>query len=258
MEGNPADLTIYRDVAVGFQKRDHTYIGNGCPGGSGTASPCSTRIIKDGNDEDQKNGTYYHFQAATAGSGGAIETDNANAPDTFCPLGWQLPYSGTGGDYYDKSKSWRNLFNTYGITYDDGGAAQATKIRSYPFSYVLSGSFIWDSGLLFLFTEHALYWSSSITSDYTSYRLNSWANAIRPANPSGKANGNALRCFFLFIDGTVEGTNIVISDGLFTHDHVYYGYGCAVSFDHISSVSCNIKTVNTSDGEPLSIGALYN
>ena len=191
MAGTPVDLTIYKDDTTGYQLRDHTYFGNGCSGGDGSATPCSTRIIQTADSENQKNGTYYHFQAATSGSGGTITTDNTNSSDTFCPLGWQLPYSGTGGDYYDKSKSWNFLFNKYSIVDDE---TSATKVKSYPFSYVYSGFYRWITGLLYNQSNAGNYWSSTVVSSTYAYLLHTWSSVVKPANEYTKAGGLTVRC----------------------------------------------------------------
>ena len=190
VEGNPADLTVYADSNV---SHDHTYIGNGCSGGDGSITPCETRIVQTADNENQKNGTYYNFQAATDGSGGAITTDNTNSSDTFCPLGWQLPYGGTGGAYYDKSRSWNKLFTDYSIAFDDGTAAGATKIKSYPFSYVYSGYYFWGTGRLYYQGNSGHYWSSTVVSSTSAYYLSTWSSVIKPARTDGKARGYTLR-----------------------------------------------------------------
>ena len=192
MAGNPADLTAYRDSDG---THDHTYIGNGCSGSDGSITPCETRIVKTADDEDQKNGTYYNFQAATDGTGGAITTDNANSSDTICPLSWQLPYSGTGGDYYDKSRSWKYLFNKYSLIDDQ---ASATKLKSYPFSYVYSGSYDWYTGRLYYQSNNGNYWSSTVVDSTNAYYLYTWSSVVRPANTNNKARGYALRCAHRF------------------------------------------------------------
>ena len=191
MAGNPADLTVYKDTNTAH---DHTYYGNGCAGGTGSTTPCDTRIVQTADDDSQKNGTYYHFQAATSGSGGAITTDNTNSSDTFCPLGWQLPYSGTGGDYYNKSRSWNKLFTEYNIAFGNGTATDATKIKSYPFSYVYSGDYNWYTGRLYNQSNDGNYWSSTAISSADAYNLNTWSSVVRPAYTLNKAFGNALRC----------------------------------------------------------------
>ena len=190
MEGNPADLTIYTDTDTAH---DHTYIGNGCSDGDGSITPCESRIVQTADSEAQKNGTYYHFQAATSGTGGGVTTDKAIVPDTFCPLGWQLPYGGTGGDYDNKSRSWAKLFNTYSIAFSDGTTTDATKIKSYPFSYVYSGRYRWNKGLLYYQTRSGNFWSSTVASNTDVHNLGTWSSAIKPDSTDNKTMGYALR-----------------------------------------------------------------
>ena len=202
MEGTPADLTTHTD---GNQLHDHTYYGRGCSnawgtdGEGGSQTPCADsdaggRYVKTADNETQKNGTYYHFQAATSGTGATVSTANANSPDTFCPLGWQMPYSGTGGDYYDKSRSWNKLFTEYNITFGDGTAKDATKIKSYPFSYVYSGLYHWVKGRLYTQSSNGYYWSPTVVSNTSAYRLATWSSVVRPAYTDTKASGYAVRC----------------------------------------------------------------
>ena len=179
---------------------DHTYYGNGCenewgPGGSGgSTKACSTNKVNSFDNEEQRIGVYYDYQAATSGTGAAIATGNTDSPDTFCPLGWQLPYSGTGGDYYDKSRSWNYLFDTYGISYNPSGASEVAKVKSYPLSYVFSGIFFWIRGQLSLQDSDGYYWSSTIVNNTSAYDHNTWATVIRPSSTYAKGGGMALRC----------------------------------------------------------------
>ena len=195
MEGNPTNLTVYIDTSV---VHDHTYIGNGCPntwgtdGDGGSKTPCNTRIVQSKDGEGQINGSYYSFRAVTSGSGGLSE-DNKNTPDTFCPLGWQLPYSGTGGDYYDKSKSWNYLFTTYNITFDDGTEADRNKVSAYPFSYIYSGTYHWNTGLLYYQGSNGSYWAATVYNSTSSYRLRT-GGATRPTALDNKTVGYTLRC----------------------------------------------------------------
>ena len=189
MEGNPANLVDYKDGNV---EQDHSYYGNGCE--AHEYSPCSTRFAETADGETQKNGTLLNFQAATSGSGGTTTTPNANAPDTFCPLGWQLPYSGTGGDYYDKSRSWMYLLTVYSIGFDPGTSADATKVKSYPFSNIPSGSFHWASGELYALGTNFYYWSPTVVLDNRGY-----TQTVRPGNiviteTSDKQFGSPIRC----------------------------------------------------------------
>ena len=201
MEGIPADLTIYIDTNP---EHDHTYYGNGCDNGWGTSgedgskTPCPVsnaggRFIKTADDETQKNGTYYNSQAATDGTGGAIATDNTNSSDTFCPLGWQLPYSGTSGNYYDKSKSWKYLLDAYSLISD---ISSVTKFRSYPLSYILPGYFTWNKGMLYNQKSLGDYWSLTISTEANTFfvRVVPSESLLSPQQQSAKAGGRNIRC----------------------------------------------------------------
>ena len=183
---------------------DHTYYGMGCSnewgpsdGSGGSDIPCETRIIETADGEFQKNGTIYNFQASTNGTGGAILDDNSNSSDTFCPLGWQLPYSGTDGDYYDKSKSWKYLMDGYNLGDNIGDGVTST---TYPLSYIKSGYYYWPTGRLYYQTRDGDYWSSSNYIISAAYSL-SVTSIVRPSLAMNKVYGVPLRCdeiiFFL-------------------------------------------------------------
>ena len=149
MEGT--NVTQYRDTDA---SHNHTFYGNGCPNEwdnsvgppswGGSSEACSTRLVQINDGEIQENGTYYNFQGLILGNGGS--TDNLNSPDTFCPLGWQAPYGGTGGDYYDKSKSWKFLISTYDYGHDNPNQDSIVK---YPISATYAGYYHWDNGYLY-------------------------------------------------------------------------------------------------------------
>ena len=188
-----------------YHTHDHTYYGNGCGpteypvGMEGSPVSCSTRMARDGNNQDQKNGTHYNYQSSTSGAGGTITNENAISPDTFCPLGWQLPYGGKGGDYYNKSKSWRYLFNTYSITYDDGGAEQSTKLKLYPFSMIWGGYYRWNQGTVHNHGYRGYYWSSTIVNNENAFSMGIWDTAIRSASTDIKTIGFSIRCVLCFL-----------------------------------------------------------
>ena len=166
-----------------------TYYGNGCPNATeeeGSRISCSNRTVQTFDEETQKIGTYYNFSAASSESGTSSPNDETNAPDTFCPLGWQLPYSGTGGDYYDKSRSWNYLFGLY--NYSDGRVLQL-----YPLSYVRSGTYYWGSGILYGQGVAAQLWSLTYVQNKAFWLLfGDWVNIRQDA--VGKLNGRAIRC----------------------------------------------------------------
>ena len=192
----------YKDTDI---SHDHTYYGKGCKNGWGTdgnggsQTPCADsnaggRYVITADSETQKTGTIFNYQAATSGTGGTISTDKTDSPDTFCPLGWQMPYSGTGGDYDDKSKTWNHLFKAYSLHIGDGTAADAIKAKSYPFSYVYAGRYYWSTGRLYDQKNAALYWSSTAVSSTVAYGLSIWGDGLRPARTDGKTLGDTIRC----------------------------------------------------------------
>ena len=150
---------------------------------------CSTRITKTYDNEDQKNGTYYHYQAATSGMGSTVNAENAIIPDTFCPLGWQLPYGGTGGDYYNQSKSWRYLFTTYGYENDKAGRNGS---QSYPLSYIKSGQTIWGQGALYRFGKSGRYWAATVNINNSAFLIDV-SYMLVDINAVGKAEGYPIR-----------------------------------------------------------------
>ena len=194
MEGT--DVEQYKDE---YKDNDHTYYGNGCPNDwvnepplyGGSTKSCNKRVIGTNDGENQKIGTYYNFQAATDGIGGAITTNNTNSPDTFCPLGWQLPYGGSGGDYYDQSKSWSYLYGLYNILDHTTGSAT---LRSYPFSYIYSGYYYWIIGVLYLQELGTRMWPLTVYNNGNSYRMYIGPTAVRTNGTDSKAVGFALRC----------------------------------------------------------------
>ena len=181
---------------------DHTFYGNGCQNGWDTSKPyaggsivaCSSYTNQTYDGEVLSTKSVYSLQAATSGSGAAITTDNTNAPDTFCPLGWQLPYSGTGGDYYNKTKSWVNFFSIYSLT---NNRTSANKARSYPISIALGGRYYWgqDAGALFVKDDAGHFWSITLKSNIDAYKANVWlVGDLTPNLGYAKNNGLSIRC----------------------------------------------------------------
>ena len=188
MEGTP-DLTQYKTTDI---TRDVSYYGNGCPGNSDlNIYPCSSRIAGTYDDvELQKNGTIYTFQAASVGTGSSITTANTNAPDTFCPLGWQVPYGGTGGDYYDQSRSWRYLITSYNYDFERQGSIN---VMSYPIDIARSGSFQINTGALYYLNNVSQSWTSTGNGASAAYRLNVWIGAIHDEQAAFMATGQTIR-----------------------------------------------------------------
>ena len=180
---------------------DHTYEGNGCPNiwdasipdtFGGSDKSCSTNLDRTADGEDLPIGTYYNFQAVTSGSGMNISVQNDIAEDSFCPLGWQLPYVGTGGDYYDKSRSWIYLLDSYSIVSSRDGS---TALRSYPLSYILAGGYYLRNGRLFQLGDTGVHWSpANGPQEFNAFRFIYGKSGIMTNNAAGKNDSYALRC----------------------------------------------------------------
>ena len=176
--------------------QDYTYYGNGCPndwgdgGDGGSQQSCTTRIAPTADHEDMKNGTYYNRNGATAGST-LTTAGNTDAPDSFCPLGWQMPYGGTGGDYYDKSKSWTVLLNTYNYV---SGQQSAREIGKYPLSYVRSGDYDWNVGRVYEMNRNHLSWSSTNKKSTDAYIFNYYGSGYNRTEATYKIAGRTVRC----------------------------------------------------------------
>ena len=182
---------------------DHTYYGNGCSdywentppyyGGSPTA--CETRITKTADNENQINGVYYNFQAATVGTGSGTNTENTNAPDSFCPLGWKLPYSGTGGDYYNQSKSWRYLFNKYKSSSEDN-PVHINGGGIYPLSINKPGGLVLSVGTLYQQGVNGYYQSSTAAETQRVYVFDTWwSKNYVVSEGAAKTTSYPVRCF---------------------------------------------------------------
>ncbi len=168
-----------------------TYYGGSCisTGWDRIEHSCGVWYSNTASNEQQRIGTYYNYQASTSGSGYSLATDNANVSDTFCPLGWQLPYSGTGGDYYDQSKSWNYLLARYNYINDATGSIG---IRSYPLDYVFSGYYL-GKGVAGA-NYGMVAWSSTVKSANGSYRLYSTNNTLQSSSSDTKESAQTVRC----------------------------------------------------------------
>ena len=89
------------------------------------------------------------------------------------------------------SKSWSYLFTTYGYGDNESGNENA---RSYPLSYVYSGTYYWSTGRLYVQTVSGTYWPSSDYTSTNSYRLRMYNTRLIKADTYNKRYGGALRC----------------------------------------------------------------
>ena len=178
-----------------YASHDHTYFGNGCSNGwgidgnTGSEVACGTRLSPTKDGENQINGTYYNHSSATLTEVLSNIPDNHITPDSFCPLGWQLPYGGTGGDYYNKSKSMVYLQSNevYGTPFILG---------RYPLSEIYGGYINFETGALFVQTITGDYYTNTSRSDSTAYRVRMGSTGVIATSDSlvGKNIGSNIRC----------------------------------------------------------------
>ena len=139
---------------------------------------------------------YYDYLAATTGSGGidSLKNNNENSPDTFCPLGWQLPYSGTGGDYYDKSKSFRYLKSMY-LSPDDTEPDIGKKGLKYPMSFARTGIYVTSKGGLALMGVASYQATITNYTRYAAYKGTVYDDAFSAFGYQDKRDSESIRCF---------------------------------------------------------------
>ena len=125
-----------------------------------------------------------------------------------------LDFVGTDGFWWmsairNNTYSYSSRINTDGYIYPQGQSVQnmgravrcippystgSLGARSYPLSYVYSGSYYWDTGRLYYQTLRGAYWSSSIVSSTDSYYLYMYSTRLIKAGSFNKRLGVALRC----------------------------------------------------------------
>jgi len=139
-------------------------------------------------------GNYYQWNAATAGTGGTIETGQASS--SICPRGWRLPESNA-----TTAGSFGGLFASYSITNEN--ATSMLKLTSAPLYFARSGYIQQKSkSLLGGVGDRILYWSSTpFTGTYEGYEglaaysvhANS-ADVINPSDAGPRYYGFSVRC----------------------------------------------------------------
>lgn len=128
-------------------------------------------------------GNLYQWNAATAGTGGTITSQDAT--DSICPKGWQLPTSNNSN-----SGSFQALMNAYSISSNTDGSTAITQAPLYfhPSGYVASVS-LWSAG------REGDYWSSTAFSN-TSYAhyLYFTSGNVGPSFGNPRYRGQSVRC----------------------------------------------------------------
>ena len=152
-------------------------------------------------------GNYYTWHAAIADLTYNFANNSSVTSTSLCPSGWHLPKGG------NKSNKANNEFWSLVVTGINGGTNPANyesstqpyytgtpegsdasnSIRTYPNNFVYSGYV--DSGLLNDRGSRGVYWSSSVYSSYSAYRLSLSSSYVYPGTgDSSKYYGRTLRC----------------------------------------------------------------
>ena len=137
-------------------------------------------------------GVYYGWYAATAESGKFKTVGTpADAPDSLCPKGWDLPIAGDR----DTNKSWAGLIRgSYGLS-----SSNAPIVRRLPLSMTLSGSYA-GGGELNAIGVTGRYYTASRSSAINATRL-VLEKSSYTINNMDKTNGQTVRCIK---DGTSQ------------------------------------------------------
>lgn len=128
-------------------------------------------------------GNHYTWNAATAGTGGTITS--AEATDSICPKGWQLPTSNN-----TNSGSFGGLTAAYSISSNIAGS---TTLVSSPLYFVRGGNVY--SGSLWGAGSGGSYWSSTAhSSTSVAYSLRFVSGVVYPSNGNDRYYGQSVRC----------------------------------------------------------------
>ena len=135
-------------------------------------------------------GNYYQWNAATAGTGvtttAATAESDADAPDSICPRGWQLPVAGP--DDNTTSGSFHELLGHYDLTTSSHNGAIASSPLYLQYSgYIYQGQ-IYQAGYT------GRYWSSTVSpANHIAYSLY-FSNSVAPTDYYFYFNGFPVRC----------------------------------------------------------------
>ena len=126
-------------------------------------------------------GNFYQWNAATAGTGGTITSQEAT--DSICPKGWRLPTSKSSGEY-------QALMAAYNIT---SNTDSTTRITQSPLYFHPSGNVL--SGSLRYAGNYGVYWSSTANSSTSyAYYLSFDSGDVDPSLSNNRYNGFSVRC----------------------------------------------------------------
>ena len=150
-------------------------------------SECTTAGNSQEVCEHGHNGNYYNWYAATAGSNAENMNDGDEAPQSICPKGWRLPYSGynqTG------SKSWLYMLSNSIANYGSN-AATSQAMRTDPFYIPRAGDY---DGSVDSAGSVGGYWSSTANGYGSACQLLFYSSYVYPQYGNDAYYGYSVRC----------------------------------------------------------------
>ena len=136
-------------------------------------------------------GNYYQWNAATAGTGAAASTatsttGHAEATDSICPRGWQLPIADPNEP--DIDLSFYHLLDQYGLAANTNHGAIASSPLYLQYAGYLYQGAIYQAG----YSGH--YWSSSTSTDGPVDLSLYFSESVNPTDYALYADGFPVRC----------------------------------------------------------------
>ena len=133
----------------------------------------------------EKNGNYYNWYVATAGTG-TLSMGYGEAQSSICPSGWRLPSNYGERSYYNLIQTTYNLQQYVESSY--------TRSISAPLNFIKSGMYHSWGGTLDIY--NGLYWTSNSYRSDTAYifYLSPASYYINAYNYNTKYFGFAVRC----------------------------------------------------------------
>ena len=158
------------------------------------ASQDIVRSYADNNNPQY--GTYYTHNAATAGSGASVTTDDQSATSSICPKGWKLPKASTvtnpdKNDFYRIAELYKGTTTWTNNTIFGNG--NNNLFDSAP-NLIKSGLRSRNSAAIIEPNVNAYIWSSTVKQADRVYYMCANNNGVTPRDPSDRRNGFTVRC----------------------------------------------------------------
>lgn len=196
--GEEKTITAVTNVANWGQSNTAAYYKSGenyyLVSGLDTPTDASS-LAKDSTDRHYLIGSYYSWNAATAGTGASANA-NSDASESICPAGWRLPTSNASLSVLD-DRSFNKLFDSYSLPTTSQVGIENT-LTTNPLWMVYARQF--DSTHDWTTTPTtASYWSSRSAGNDQAYAFVSTLDSTNDVQPNAAvavAEGLNIRCVF--------------------------------------------------------------